>query len=129
MFPLLPFAAGALAGALAVRYWRSDAARADFERARASLRSAADTGVTTLKQSAAAVRARLTAEDSPAEAAPPRKTTRRKTAPATGDSAPAPRKRARSTPATEPASAAAPRRRKAPAAKATAPDTRQEPTE
>lgn len=92
MLPLLPFAAGLIAGALAVRYARSGTARTDLARVREGVRTATDTGFATLKRSTAAVRAHLapTPEVAPvADAAPVKaKRTRRPRQPAAKTAAP-----------------------------------------
>lgn len=59
MFPLLPFAAGLLAGGLAVRYLRDEKTRASLASARDALTSAAHSGLSSLKSTAGDLRERL----------------------------------------------------------------------
>lgn len=76
MLPLIPFAAGLLAGAAAIRLFRSDKARTGLNKARASLGKAEDqlrevavSGLTAVESSSARLRERLstTADAPPAE--------------------------------------------------------------
>ncbi|MBI2306364.1 MAG: hypothetical protein HYU78_03595 [Rhodocyclales bacterium] len=119
MIPLLPFAAGLIAGGLAVRLLRDEKTQDTLRQAQESLRSAAQSGLSTLKASTAAMKERLSPAETtvPAAAAKPavrrtkaggtpRKAAARK-APArpakakgeaaAADTAAAPRKRARKT--------------------------------
>lgn len=116
MIPLLPFAAGLIAGGLAVRLLRDEKTQDTLRQAQESLRSAAQSGLSTLKASTAAMKERLSPAETVPAAAPkptvrrtkaggtPRKAAARK-APArpakakgeaaAADTAAAPRKRAR----------------------------------
>lgn len=107
MIPLLPFAAGLIAGGLAVRLWRSEETQAGVKKAQDTLRSAAQSGLDTLRETGAAVRQRFAGGEAPiaaaevTAAAPKKKAAPRKRKPATAKAvakaaAPAaPRKRAR----------------------------------
>ncbi|MBK1680894.1 hypothetical protein [Rhodocyclus tenuis] len=67
MLPLLPFAAGLLAGAVSVKLLRSDKTRDGLNAAKTRLRAATVSGLNKLEHSTAAVRERLeTADDAPA---------------------------------------------------------------
>jgi len=68
MIPLLPFAAGLLAGAAVVKLWRNDKAQAGIDSAREKLREATVAGLSRLENSTARVRDRLAVSE---EAAPP----------------------------------------------------------
>lgn len=67
MLPLLPFAAGIIAGGLAVRWLRDENTRTGLQKARATLHTATQNSLATIKSSTAAVKQRFTAP--PAEAA------------------------------------------------------------
>lgn len=69
MLPLLPFAAGLVTGAVAIKLWRQDKTRHTLDKARSSLRDATVNGLARLEHSSAAIRERLTGE-SEAEALP-----------------------------------------------------------
>lgn len=71
MIPLLPFAAGLIAGGLAVRLLRDESARAGLEKARETLRSATDAGLEKIKSSTAAVKRRFSPEAGEAAPAAP----------------------------------------------------------
>jgi len=68
MIPLLPFAAGLLAGAAAVKLWRNDKAQAGIDSAREKLREATVAGLSRLESSTARARDRLAVTE---ETAPP----------------------------------------------------------
>lgn len=66
MIPLLPFAAGLLAGAAVVKLWRNDKTQAGLDSARQKLRNATVSGLSRLEQTTARARDRLAvAEESP----------------------------------------------------------------
>lgn len=69
MLPLLPFAAGLLAGAVSVKLLRSDKTRDGLNAAKTRLRAATVSGLNKLEHSTAAVRERLASADE-APAAP-----------------------------------------------------------
>lgn len=98
MLPLIPFAAGLLAGAAAIRLLRSDRARTGLSKARTGLdkaragldqaqeklRGAAISGLTAIEATSARARERLATQDE-APAAPPASTESREAAPPLGD--------------------------------------------
>lgn len=108
MFPLLPFAAGIVAGGLAVRWLRDENTRAGLQKARETLHTATQSSLATIKSSAVAVKQRfasapadVAAPDTAKPAAKAKAAPRKKKAPAATASAaapadkPAPRKRVR----------------------------------
>lgn len=105
MFPLLPFAVGIVAGGLAVRFLRDENTRSGLHKAGETLRSATQSGLTTIKTSTAAVRQHFAPE---APAAKPKAAPRKRKAPA---------KTASATVAAPERKAAAPRKRAAKPAK------------
>lgn len=62
MLPLLPFAAGLLAGAAAVKLLRSDKARAGLGKAQESLREATVSGLAAIEHSSATMKQALVAK-------------------------------------------------------------------
>ena len=62
MFHLLPFAAGLLAGAAAVKLIREDKAKAGLDKAQDRLREATVSGLSAIEQSSARLRSRLASE-------------------------------------------------------------------
>ncbi|KAB2914887.1 MAG: hypothetical protein F9K30_19325, partial [Dechloromonas sp.] len=60
MLPLLPFAAGLLAGAAVIKLWRNEKAQAGIDSAREKLREATVAGLSRLESSTARARSRLT---------------------------------------------------------------------
>lgn len=110
MIPLLPFAAGLLAGGLAVRLWRSEEARAGVKKAQDTLLSAAQSGLTTIREAGDDVRRRFAGDGAANEAAPEKRTRGRRKQATADDAAPAKK--------------AAPRRRKTQAAADAAPATK-----
>lgn len=119
MIPLLPFAAGIIAGGLAVRWLRDENTRTGLQKARETLHTATQNSLATIKSSTAAVKRRFTAV--PAETATPDTATPDAATPAAKAKA-APRKRkapAATASAVEPESPPAPRRKRSrkPAAK------------
>lgn len=119
MLPLLPCAAGIIAGGLAVRWLRDENTRTGLQKARATLHTATQNSLATIKSSTAAVKQRFTAP--PAEAATQDAATQDAAMPAAKAKA-APRKRkapAATASAVEPESQPAPQKRsRKPAAKA-----------
>ncbi|MBW7903881.1 MAG: hypothetical protein H3C26_20640 [Rhodocyclaceae bacterium] len=116
MIPLLPFAAGLLAGGLAVRLWRSEEARAGVKKAQDTLLSAAQSGLTTIREAGDDVRRRFAGDGAANEAAPEKRTRGRRKQATADDAAPAkkaaPRRRKTQAAADAPATkTAAPRRR------------------
>lgn len=74
MFPLLPFAAGVLAGAVALRLMKADKAKAGLEKAQDRLRDATVSSLEAIEQASARARQRLAgaaAEAAEPEAAEP----------------------------------------------------------
>lgn len=69
MLPLLPFAAGLVAGAAAVSMLRSERARAGLAQAQDALRSATESGLAALKRSSATVKQGFSAGEAPAQTA------------------------------------------------------------
>ncbi len=65
MLPLLPFAAGLVTGAVAIKMMRNQKTRAALDNARDSLRKASVSGLARLESSTAAMRERLSATDAP----------------------------------------------------------------
>lgn len=115
MLPLLPFAAGLLAGAVSVKLLRSDKTRDGLNAAKSRLRAATVSGLNKLEHSTAAVRERLaSADEAPAAAAEAAATTAEPPAAAPAAQASASEK------ATAPAAAAKPRRKPAAAKRAKA---------
>lgn len=84
MLPLLPFVAGAAAGAFAVKLWRTDKARTGLDQAQEKLRQATVSSLTAIEHSSAAMRDRLSPPAAPvvkeATAARPAAKTSAKTA-------------------------------------------------
>jgi hypothetical protein len=77
MLPLLPFAAGLLAGAAAIKLWRNESTRAGIGKAQDKLRQATASGLSAIQNTSAAISQRLAPEAPPAAApeavkAPPR---------------------------------------------------------
>lgn len=107
MIPLLPFAAGIIAGGLAVRWLRDENTRTGLQKARETLHTATQNSLATIKSSTAAVKRRFT--ESPAETA---------TLDTTMPDVAKPAAKAK----------AAPRKRKAPAATASAVEPESQPT-
>lgn len=85
MFPLFPFVAGVLTGAVALRLVKTDKTRAGLEKAQDKLRDATVSSLEVIESASARARKRLTAAGAE-EAAPP--------AEAAAPARPAPRKRA-----------------------------------
>ena len=69
MLPLLPFAAGLLAGAATIKLWRNENTRAGIDKAQDKLRQATASGLSAIKNTSAAIGRRL-APDAPPAAAP-----------------------------------------------------------
>lgn len=61
MYPLLPFAAGMLAGAVVLRLLRTDTTKAGLAKAQRGLRDATVSGLETIENASARARVRLTA--------------------------------------------------------------------
>lgn len=59
MLPLLPFAAGLLTGAVALKLWRNDKTKAGIDAASEKIRAATVSGLTHLEASTARARERL----------------------------------------------------------------------
>lgn len=106
MFPLLPFAAGIIAGGLAVRWLRGENTRTGLQKARETLHTATQSSLATIKSSTAAVKQRFAA--APAEIVTP------DTGKPAAKAKAAPRKRKVSVAPVAPASAAAPASKAAP---------------
>lgn len=71
MLPILPFAAGLIAGAAAVGLLRSERARAEAAKLQEGLREAGESGLSALRRSATALRQRFAAPaETPPQAAP-----------------------------------------------------------
>lgn len=116
MLPLLPFAAGLLAGAVSVKLLRSDKTRDGLNAAKSRLRAATVSGLNKLEHSTAAVRERLASADE-APAAPAAEAS----AAAASVEQPAPAAQAfASEKATAPAASTKPRRKPAAAKRAKA---------
>ena len=90
MFPLLPFVAGVVTGAVALRLLRTDKTRGSLEKAQDSLRSATVSSLEAIENASARARQRLAAPAPAGDAA---------TAPASTTAAAATRKRTSSKPA------------------------------
>lgn len=90
MLPLLPFAAGLLTGAVALKLWRSDKTKAGIDAAGEKIRAATVSGLTRLEASTARARTSLS-PPAETEALPPAKarSRSRKTVPAKTGEAPA----------------------------------------
>ena len=71
MLPLLPFAAGLVTGAFAIKLWRNDKARETLGTAKDKLRLATAGGLARIESSSAAMRERLTLVETPAATEPP----------------------------------------------------------
>lgn len=71
MFHLLPFAAGLLAGAAAIKLIRDDKAKSGLEKAQDRLREATVSSLTAIEQSSARLRGRLAGEGGASAAAEP----------------------------------------------------------
>lgn len=69
MLPLLPFAAGLLAGAAAIKLWRNESTRAGIDKAQDKLRQATAFGLSAIKHTSAAI-GRHVAPEAPPAAAP-----------------------------------------------------------
>ena len=68
MFPLFPFVAGVLTGAVALRLIKTDKTKAGLEKAQDKLRGATVSSLEAIESASARVRQRLTAEDAEASA-------------------------------------------------------------
>lgn len=90
MYPVLPFAIGAMVGAAAVRLLKTVNLRGSLDKAQERLRDATISSLDAIEHSSAVLKAKLAAvpeptEAAPAEAAPARKASpRRRSTPATG---------------------------------------------
>jgi hypothetical protein len=62
MLPLLPFAAGLIAGAAVVKIAKNDKTKANLDKAQNRLKEATVNGLTVIEQSSAKLRGKLTAE-------------------------------------------------------------------
>ncbi|HAY09946.1 MAG TPA: hypothetical protein DCY18_08440 [Thauera sp.] len=118
MFPLFPFVAGVLTGAVALRLIKTDKTKAGLEKAQDKLRGATVSSLEAIESASARVRQRLTAEDAEASAtaeavadvvapaaapeAPPRKRAARAARPGAGR-APKTSSKAKAAPGGEPA--------------------------
>lgn len=71
MFPLLPFAAGLLAGVAAIKLIRNDKAKKQLDKAQDRLREATVSGLATLEHSSARLRDKLQAAPATAETPAP----------------------------------------------------------
>lgn len=65
MFPLLPFAAGLLTGAAAIKLWRNESTRAGIDKAQERLRQATASGLSAIKNTSVAIGKRLTPDEPP----------------------------------------------------------------
>ncbi|WP_246262311.1 hypothetical protein [Aromatoleum evansii] len=106
MYPVLPFAIGAMVGAAAVRLLKTVNLRGGLDKAQEKLRDATITSLDAIEHSSAGLKAKLAAAPEPAEAAPAEAPPTRKAAP-----------RRRSSPAAGAAKPAAPAKPAAKAAK------------
>jgi hypothetical protein len=97
MFPLFPFVAGVLTGAVALRLIKTDKTKAGLEKAQDKLRGATVSSLEAIESASARVRQRLAADD--AEASTTAEAVADVVAPATAPEAP-PRTRAGSAPKT-----------------------------
>lgn len=70
MLPLLPFAAGLLAGAVTIKLWRNDKTRTNIDSAKKKLREATVSGLNALEHSSASVRQRLSTPTAETSAQP-----------------------------------------------------------
>lgn len=116
MYPVLPFAIGAMVGAAAVRLLKSVNLRGGLDKAQEKLRDATISSLDAIEHSSAGLKAKLVVVPEPTEAAPKRKApVRRRSAPAAVATKPA--ATAKTTAAATPAksaeaTAARPRTRK-----------------
>jgi len=76
MLPLLPFVAGLVTGATALKLWRSNSSRLKLDKAQDSLRQATVSSLEAIEQSSASMRQRLS--QPAAELKPARKPVARK---------------------------------------------------
>ena len=95
MFPLFPFVAGVLTGAVALRLIKTDKTKAGLDKAQDKLRDATVSSLEAIEHASARARKRLTAaeadedgESMPAEAAEPSAPAARKRAPRAATAAP-----------------------------------------
>jgi uncharacterized membrane-anchored protein YhcB (DUF1043 family) len=95
MFPLFPFVAGVLTGAVALRLIKTDKTKAGLDKAQDKLRDATVSSLEAIEHASARARKRLTAaeadedgESMPAEAAEPSAPAARKRAPRAAKAAP-----------------------------------------
>ena len=95
MFPLFPFVAGVLTGAVALRLIKTDKTKAGLDKAQDNLRDATVSSLEAIEHASARARKRLTAaeadedgESMPAEAAEPSAPAARKRAPRAAKAAP-----------------------------------------
>jgi len=95
MFPLFPFVAGVLTGAVALRLIKTDKTKAGLDKAQDKLRDATVSSLEAIEHASARARKRLTAaeadedgESMPAEAAEPSALAARKRAPRAAKAAP-----------------------------------------
>ncbi len=95
MFPLFPFVAGVLTGAVALRLIKTDQTKAGLDKAQDKLRDATVSSLEAIEHASARARKRLTAaeadedgESMPAEAAEPSAPAARKRAPRAAKAAP-----------------------------------------
>ena len=95
MFPLFPFVAGVLTGAVALRLIKTDKTKAGLDKAQDKLRDATVASLEAIEHASARARKRLTAaeadedgESMPAEAAEPSAPAARKRAPRAAKAAP-----------------------------------------
>lgn len=71
MFPLFPFLAGALTGAVALRLIKTDKTKAGLEKAQDKLRDATVTSLEAIEHASARARKRLSPSETEAQAAAP----------------------------------------------------------
>lgn len=90
MYPVLPFAIGAMVGAAAVRLLKSVNLRGGLDKAQEKLRDATISSLDAIEHSSAGLKAKLAAVPEAAEAAPKRKApVRRRSPPAAATAKPA----------------------------------------
>ena len=105
MLPLLPFVAGAAAGAFAVKLWRTDKARTGLDQAQEKLRQATVSSLTAIEHSSAAMRDRLSPPAAPVVKEAPAARSAAKTSAKTSAKTAAKKPAAKAKPAAKPVKA------------------------